>query len=63
MSFEDMTNITFNYQSRIDVICGTHKDFEKKINLFKEGVSPNMMSPSARGTIDLSTTGRVIYTP
>lgn len=63
ISFEDMTNITFNYQSRLDVICGTHIDFQRKLGLFKEAVNSNKLTENSRGTINLSTTGKAIYTP
>lgn len=63
ISFEDMTNITFNYQSRLDVICGTHIDFSRKLSLFKEAVNSNKLTQNSRGTINLATTGKAIYTP
>lgn len=63
ISFEDMTNITFNYQSRLDVVCGTHIDFQRKLDLFKEAVNSNKLTQNSRGTINLSTTGKAIYTP
>lgn len=63
ISFEDMTNITFNYQNRLDVICGTHIDFQRKLALFKEAVNSNKLTENSRGTINLSTTGKAIYTP
>lgn len=63
MSFEDLTNITFNYQSRLDVICGTHIDFQRKLALFKEAINSNKLTQNSRGTINLSTTGKAIYTP
>ena len=63
ISFEDMTNITFNYQSRLDVICGTHIDFKRKLALFKEAINSNKLTENSRGTINLSTTGKAIYTP
>lgn len=63
MSFEDMTNITFNYQNRLDVICGTHIDFQRKLALLKEAVNSNKLTENSRGTINLSTTGKAIYTP
>lgn len=63
MSFADMTNITFNYQSRLDAICGTHIDFQRKLALFKEAVNSNKLTQNSRGTINLSTTGKAIYTP
>lgn len=63
ISFADMTNITFNYQNRLDVICGTHIDFQRKLALFKEAVNSNKLTENSRGTINLSTTGKAIYTP
>ncbi|MBR4173052.1 MAG: hypothetical protein IKR46_01615, partial [Clostridia bacterium] len=63
MSFADMTNITFNYQNRLDVICGTHIDFQRKLALFKEAVNSYKLTENSRGTINLSTTGKAIYTP
>lgn len=63
MSFVDMTNITFNYQSRLDVICGTHIDFSRKLSLFREAVNSNKLTQNSRGTINLATTGKAIYTP
>lgn len=63
VSFADMTNITFNYQNRLDAICGTHIDFQRKLALFKEAVNSSKLTENSRGTINLSTTGKAIYTP
>ncbi len=63
ISFADMTNITFNYQSRLDIICGTFVDFDRKLALFKEAVNSNKLTQNSRGTINLSTTGKAIWTP
>ncbi len=63
ISFEDITNITFKYQDRLDAICGTHIDFQRKLALFKEAVNSNRLTENSRGTINLSTTGKAIYTP
>lgn len=63
MSFEDMTNITFNYQGRLDVICGTHVDFQRKLALFNEAINSNNLTENSRGTINLATPGKAIYRP
>ncbi|MDD6214271.1 MAG: FtsQ-type POTRA domain-containing protein [Firmicutes bacterium] len=63
ISFEDMTNITFNYQNRLDVICGTPIDFQRKLGLFKEAINSSVLTENSRGTINLSTTGKAIYSP
>ena len=58
-----INDITYNYQSRLDVICGTHIDFSRKLSLFKEAVNSNKLTQNSRGTINLATTGKAIYTP
>lgn len=63
VSFEDVENITFNYQNRLDVICGDITDIQRKIALFKEAINSNNLTENSRGTINLSTTGKAIYTP
>ena len=63
ISFEDVTNITFNYENRLDVICGTYIDFRRKLSLFKEAINSNKLTENSKGTINLSTTGKAIYTP
>lgn len=63
LSFEDLSNIKFNYQGRLDVICGGNNDFQRKLALLKEAVNSNKLTENSRGTINLSTTGKAIYTP
>lgn len=63
VSFEDTENITFNYQNRLDVVCGDITDIQRKIALFKEAINSNNLTENSRGTINLSTTGKAIYTP
>lgn len=59
----DTTNIKFVYDDRLDVLCGTQLDLERKLRLFKETVSNNNLTENAKGTIDLSVTGKAVYTP
>jgi cell division protein FtsQ len=59
----DATSIKFVYDDRLDVLCGTQLDLERKIRLFKETVSNNNLADNAKGTIDLSVTGKAVYTP
>ena len=61
--FGNMNNITFNYGNRITVTCGTQIDLERKLRLFCETIRNENIAPDARGTIDLSDTGKAIYTP
>lgn len=59
----EITSIKFRYDNRLDVLCGTQLDLERKIRLFKETVSNNNLASNAKGTIDLSVTGKAVYTP
>lgn len=59
----DITNLKFNYDERIDVLCGSDIDLDRKIRLFKETISSNNLAENAKGTIDLSETGKAVYTP
>lgn len=63
ISFKDTENITFNYQDRLDVICGDSLEFEKKIKLFNQAINTTTLTENSRGTIDLSVLGQAVYTP
>lgn len=63
ISFENSENITFNYQDRLDVVCGNTDNFKKKIKLFNQALNTQKLSDKSRGTIDLSVSGQAIYTP
>lgn len=63
IDFSNITGIKFRYNNRIDAICGTHLDLDKKIRFFKETVTNNSIAENARGTIDLSVTGNAVYVP
>lgn len=59
----ETTSIKFRYDDRLDVLCGTQLDLERKLRLFKETVSNNNLAENANGTVDLSVTGKAVYTP
>ena len=61
--FSDMNNITFNYDNRITVLCGSQIDLERKLRLFCEAVNNENIGPNARGTIEFNEKGEAIYTP
>ena len=63
ISFENSENITFNYQDRLDVICGSTDNFKKKIKLFNQALNTQKLSDKSRGTIALSVSGQAVYTP
>jgi cell division protein FtsQ len=59
----DVENISFDYENRLNVICGSSLDFEDKIKLFNEAINSNRIASNARGTMDLSNTGEAVYKP
>lgn len=59
----DMNNITFNYQNRLDGICGEYVDFTRKLSLFREAITSNRLTENSRGTIDLTKKGKAVYRP
>lgn len=63
ISVADIANITFNYEDRLDAVCGSSVDLSKKLGFFKSAVNSNRLTETSRGTIDLTTTGKAIYTP
>lgn len=64
INLEDLDNITFNYQNRLDGICGPYVDFSRKLSLFREAITSNRLTENTRGTIDLATKkGHAIYRP
>lgn len=63
LSVADTSNISFNYEDRLDVICGSNVDLVKKLGFFKSAVNSSRLTENSRGTIDLTTIGKAIYTP
>lgn len=63
ISVQDLTAVSFVYEGRLDIICGTTNDLQRKISLLKEVLTSNRLPANSRGTIDLSTAGKAIYTP
>ena len=63
LNFTDMNNITFTYENRLDVVCGSSVDFSKKIGMFYMALNSDKLTANSRGTIDISVTGKAIYTP
>ncbi|MDO4618239.1 MAG: FtsQ-type POTRA domain-containing protein [Clostridia bacterium] len=63
ISFEDIDDITFNYENRLDGVCGPYVDFGRKLSMFRESISSNRFTENTRGTIDLSKSGKARYTP
>lgn len=63
IDFTDMTKIMFTYENRLNVICGSSVDFQKKIGMFVKAVNSSKLNENSRGTIDISISGKAIYTP
>lgn len=61
--FSNLNNISFNYDNRLSVTCGTDIDLEKKLRMFAATIADESIGDDAVGTIDLSQTGRAEYTP
>ena len=64
IDFSDTNNIVFNYENRLNVLCGSSVDFSKKISMFTKAVTSSKLNENSRGTIDIySISGKAIYTP
>lgn len=63
IDIENVTGIEFMYQNRINVLCGTQLDLNRKLNMFRETILSNNIAENAKGTIDLTVTGKAVYTP
>ncbi len=59
----DITNIRFGYDDRIDALCGTRLELERKIRMFNAAVTSGNIDDNARGIIDLTVAGRAEYIP
>lgn len=63
ISIDDITSITFNYDNRIDVQCGSQLEIDRKIRMFCESISTSTFDENSIGTMDLSVPGTAIYNP
>lgn len=61
ISVDDLTNIRFNYENRIEALCGSQLELERKIRMFAEAIKTETISPDALGTMDLSILGQATY--
>ncbi len=55
--------ISFKYDNRFDVNCGSSVELDRKVRMFKEAISNAAMHEDSVGTFDLSEPGKAIYTP
>ncbi|MCH5212081.1 MAG: FtsQ-type POTRA domain-containing protein [Oscillospiraceae bacterium] len=63
ISVDDITSIKFNYDNRIEVLCGSQLELERKIRMFAAAMESPTMKTNSLGTMDLSVPGRAVYTP
>ncbi|MCX7714818.1 MAG: FtsQ-type POTRA domain-containing protein [Clostridia bacterium] len=63
ISVENTTDIFFRYDDRLNVLCGSVLDLDKKLRLFDEIIRGNRLTDNSRGTVDLSVSGKAVYTP
>lgn len=63
LNFADINSVSLGYENRLNVICGSTIDFARKISMLKMALESDNLTPNSRGTIDLTITGKAIYTP
>ncbi len=63
INLEDLTNIKFSYDNRLDVLCGSRLEMERKLRMFAEAINSDNMDARSIGTMDLSVPGQAVYTP
>lgn len=63
VAFTDINNITLTYENRLDIVCGSSLDFSDKIKMLKKALNSNTLTANSRGTINLSISGKAVYTP
>lgn len=63
IGLDDLSNIRFNYDKRIDTECGSQLELERKIRMFAAAVNSPSISTEAMGTMDLANVGKAVFTP
>lgn len=63
VSIDDLTSITFNYDNRLDVLCGSQLQLDRKIRMFAECIRTSTFDENSIGSIDLSVPGKAKYDP
>lgn len=61
ISVDDLTNITFNYDNRIEVHCGSPLDLDRKIRMFSESIKTSVIKDNSMGVFDISVPGKASY--
>ena len=63
ISLDDISEIEFNYANRLECVCGSALELERKIRMFAETINSASMDANSMGTMDLSTPGQAVYLP
>ncbi|MDO5397214.1 MAG: FtsQ-type POTRA domain-containing protein [bacterium] len=63
IDLSDTGSIRFGYDNRIDALCGSDLELERKIRMFNVTVTGTSLSENAHGTIDLTSSGKAVYVP
>ena len=63
INIDDLADIRLNYDNRLEIICGSTVELERKIRMFAETLNSSALSANAQGKMDLSVTGQAVYTP
>lgn len=61
ISVDDLSDIKFNYDNRIEAVCGSQLELERKIRMFAEAVKTDTIGSDAMGTMDLSILGQATF--
>lgn len=63
IDLSDTGSIRFGYDNRIDALCGSDLELERKIRMFNVTVTGTSLAENAHGTIDLTASGKAVYVP
>ncbi|MBQ3428105.1 MAG: FtsQ-type POTRA domain-containing protein [Clostridia bacterium] len=63
ISVDDLSDIRFNYDNRLEVICGSRLELARKLRMLRESLGSGSISDNSIGTMDLSLPGQAVYTP
>ncbi len=63
ISLDDLTEIKFNYDNRLECTCGSQLELDRKIRMFAETINSSSLDGSVTGTMDLGTPGQAVLNP
>ena len=61
LDLSSITDIKFNYEGRIDVMCGSTLELDKKLRMFKAVMTSGALAENTRGTIDISNPEQAVF--